>query len=394
MKTPIYKRVEAEIRSHIDSGRWSHGQMLPGRLGLARAFEVSVGTLERALDGLISDGTLRADHRRGTFVAKRASDDLTLPPWQVNAKTKKGVETLGVIASYPIECLGSSDDLFFWIPLIANSLSTHFLGKGERTLMFNVYPSPGASRQAQRLIPLATALESLQRQGATAVAIIDIHNEIDDLAIETFWATASQSGVPIVYVSSRSIDVPIPHIFVDSARNGAIAARLLFELGHKRLTFVSPIDQLWVRERFESARHVALRLGLADDAVHYATVDNPFTGHQYASDIAAASYQCGRALFTGSQPHEALIAADDLTACSIIDAGEELGLLPGRDYSIIGSDDAPKSMLYGLTTLRPPLERLGEEAAIMLQKMAAQKTADQQISFQSQLILRKSTRDA
>ena len=48
--------------------------MLPSRQSLAREYSVDLSTVQRAVSEMLTDGTLRADSGRGTFVAR----DLTL----------------------------------------------------------------------------------------------------------------------------------------------------------------------------------------------------------------------------------------------------------------------------------------------------------------------------
>src|SRR5690348_9768699 len=65
-----YKQIEDNLRSKIRQGHWPVGAMFPSRRDLAKEYGVSPITVERAVTRLLADGLLRADDRRGTFVAR------------------------------------------------------------------------------------------------------------------------------------------------------------------------------------------------------------------------------------------------------------------------------------------------------------------------------------
>ncbi|HEX5324039.1 MAG TPA: GntR family transcriptional regulator, partial [Capsulimonadaceae bacterium] len=65
----VYKQIEKSLRHRINEGQWRAGTMLPSRRDLAKEYGVSSVTVERAIASLIAEGMLRADDRRGTFVA-------------------------------------------------------------------------------------------------------------------------------------------------------------------------------------------------------------------------------------------------------------------------------------------------------------------------------------
>ena len=65
---PLYFKVMTEIRDGILSGEWRAGSRLPGELDLARRLGVSVITVRQALADLASEGLVRREPARGTFV--------------------------------------------------------------------------------------------------------------------------------------------------------------------------------------------------------------------------------------------------------------------------------------------------------------------------------------
>lgn len=67
--TTKLSRVSEAIVHSIEKGIWQEGDRLPSEENLAEQYEVSVGTIQKALARLSSDGLIRREHGRGTFVS-------------------------------------------------------------------------------------------------------------------------------------------------------------------------------------------------------------------------------------------------------------------------------------------------------------------------------------
>jgi len=71
---PIYKVVKQKLTEELRLGRWRHGQAIPSEQLLARRYQVSVGTLRRAVSELVAENILLREQGRGTFVASHTRD--------------------------------------------------------------------------------------------------------------------------------------------------------------------------------------------------------------------------------------------------------------------------------------------------------------------------------
>lgn len=60
---------------------------------------------------------------------------------------------------------------------------------------------------------------------------------------------------------------------------------------------------------------------------------------------------------------DAIVAIDDSTAISVLNSLEELGFKVPQDVAVVGMGDLPLARAYGLTTVKEPLYRIGQEAA-------------------------------
>jgi GntR family phosphonate transport system transcriptional regulator len=66
---PLYQRIAQELRDNILSGIYKPGEKLPTEEALALRFGVNRHTLRRSIALLATDGLLRVDQGRGTFVS-------------------------------------------------------------------------------------------------------------------------------------------------------------------------------------------------------------------------------------------------------------------------------------------------------------------------------------
>lgn len=89
-----------------------------------------------------------------------------------------------------------------------------------------------------------------------------------------------------------------------------------------------------------------------------------------------------------------LVAADDKQATYIIDAFDEKGLWPQKDFSIMGFGNNSELKYYNLTTIAPPIENVGETIARVVSKSLLGKIefSKIQINVRSELIERYSCR--
>ena len=65
-----YQEVKQKITRDIVNGRYFIGQALPAEKEFAKEFKVSIGTLRKAVDELVSEGIVIRRQGKGTFIAE------------------------------------------------------------------------------------------------------------------------------------------------------------------------------------------------------------------------------------------------------------------------------------------------------------------------------------
>ena len=73
---PRYRQLKQAIAGLLRDGKWKHGQAIPSEPQLAARFAVSIGTVRKAIDGLVDEGILVREQGRGTFVRSHTRDTM------------------------------------------------------------------------------------------------------------------------------------------------------------------------------------------------------------------------------------------------------------------------------------------------------------------------------
>ncbi|MEK6592853.1 MAG: GntR family transcriptional regulator [Pseudomonadota bacterium] len=71
---PLYKEVKMRITRSLVAGEWKSGEAIPSESRLAGQFNVSIGTIRKAIDELVAERILLRQQGRGTFVATHTED--------------------------------------------------------------------------------------------------------------------------------------------------------------------------------------------------------------------------------------------------------------------------------------------------------------------------------
>jgi GntR family transcriptional regulator len=71
---PLYKEVKIRLTRSLVAGEWKPGEAIPSEARLAERFDVSVGTIRKAIDELVAERILVRQQGRGTFVAIHSED--------------------------------------------------------------------------------------------------------------------------------------------------------------------------------------------------------------------------------------------------------------------------------------------------------------------------------
>jgi DNA-binding LacI/PurR family transcriptional regulator len=194
--------------------------------------------------------------------------------------------------------------------------------------------------------------------------------------------------LPTVAVAGHKKLKGVTNIVLDHEHAAVLALNHLKELRHERVAFMkgNPISSD-SKERWDAISCVAARMGLNIDPELTVQIDaddpTPMLGYPFTKQLLAR-----QKLFT------ALFAYNDISAIGAIRAIQEQGLRVPQDISVIGFDDIPGAAFNNpsLTTVRQPLNRMGEVAAqSLLERIEGKKEYPNEIAIEPELVVREST---
>lgn len=73
-RLPAYIRLRDTLASRIASAEWGADEPIPAEARLARHYKISVGTVRKAVDGLVEEGLLERRQGSGTYVRRPSFD--------------------------------------------------------------------------------------------------------------------------------------------------------------------------------------------------------------------------------------------------------------------------------------------------------------------------------
>lgn len=69
-RLPLYQRLRDHLVEQIANNRWRPGEAIPTEAVLSSEYQLSTGTVRKAVDALVSEGILERQQGRGTFVRR------------------------------------------------------------------------------------------------------------------------------------------------------------------------------------------------------------------------------------------------------------------------------------------------------------------------------------
>jgi DNA-binding LacI/PurR family transcriptional regulator len=242
------------------------------------------------------------------------------------------------------------------------------------------------------VISLPSAFEQVKSQGATAVVLVDVYSNYSAAEIADFYASGAPGDIPTVVVAARTLHGPVPYVSANISYSGYLAAEHLLKQGVEELTFATCQWAEWVDERIAYARQAVAQLKFPEDMLKVVCSNSPVPYMGPTSAVMESADVLVREMIATGTLRGGIIAANDYVAHAILRAAGDANLLPGRDFLIVGVDDAKKSMSIGLSTVRPPLEELGHEANLLLNRAVRHQATGVQVILRPQLIIRSSSR--
>ncbi|MGI4789322.1 MAG: substrate-binding domain-containing protein [Janthinobacterium lividum] len=385
---PAYQRLEEHLRANIASGLWPVGVMLPSRRDLAKSLGIDLRTLQRAIQPLLDDGTLKASGTRGTFVAKESLTEplagTAVPGANFSIAFREATKTLTkplVIGMIDCDFLNAHNNFVLpmsWNALIAQGVETKL---SEYEVVCRAYDRFDVADTGP--ISLSIAISKMIDEGVDGIVVCAMHNNREH-PVEDVFTSVDLQKTPTVFISWQSVPFPVPQVYYDSQAAGYKAAEHLITAGYRPITYVGSIRDRWSKLRLAGVKEAVRQSSLPETDLLTAASANRL--QERLENYAAERGMALDAFCPG------IVGANDEYAYEALEVLRRAGLEPGTGFGAVGFDNSMGARRNGLTSLDPPMELLGKEAAGLVIKLIAGEKTPTQIKAFSRLVVRDSTR--
>lgn len=191
--------------------------------------------------------------------------------------------------------------------------------------------------------------------------------------------------LPVVIIDHHSETANEASVTATNRKGMLEATRYLLALGHRRIGFITGrMDIACSHDRLRGYRDGLEEVGLQFDQKLVCQGDY----------LQPSGYEATRCLLSLDTPPTALLVSNDMMAYGAMEAIRNAGFTVGSDISVIGFDDIFMSSLTypPLTTVRQPLEEMGEVAIDMLTDLIQGRTIlNLHRELATELIVRETT---
>ncbi len=195
-----------------------------------------------------------------------------------------------------------------------------------------------------------------------------------------------KANIPFVFINKYLGTKKVNTVSVDNYDAVYQVIKYLAGLGHKRIgTIIGGLKAVDGVERFEGYKQALGKFGLEYDA--NVVGDGGFGKKEAYGEMK-------RILCVAGERPTAMFCANDLMAIGAIRAIQEKGLRVPQDVAVVGFDDIETGRYFkpSLTTVRPPLEDIGDSAIKLMMKIIENpKRQIEEIPLQARLIIRESS---
>lgn len=349
---PLYLQLSEILLHRILEGEWPPDTSLPSEPELCEEFEVARGTLRQALSKLETEGYVRRERGRGTFVN-----------WGGDRQRAQGMpgSHIGFVVPYVRDS---------FVPAILLGAEKAAAEHGLSITFKHVENDPTHQNE------VLNALFAQRLAGVILYPVDSVHAEPVSHVIKT--------GYPVVLVDRYLRGVASDYVMSDHFGGAVRAVQHLIGLGHTRIGFVSWRDPSVSLEH----RHAGYQQALAEAGL---PTDRRLVAEVEGYPTVAIDPLCD---FLRAHPDiTAVFAANDQIALAVYHAARQLGKEIPRDLAVVGFDnlDFTEHLDVPLTTVMQPAYEIGQQAVeVLLKRIDDRLTRWQQVILPTQLVIRRS----
>jgi GntR family transcriptional regulator of arabinose operon len=328
-----YFQIMEDLKEQIFSGKLQPGDKIPSENQLAENYQVSRQTVRKAIEMLVNEGYVYAQHGKGTFCSERV-------------RHTKQSKNIAVVTTY------LSDYIF---PRVIQGIDTVLTSDGYSIILKNTRNS--RSQEAR-------CLEELLQKDIDGMIIEPSKSQIYCKHLN-LYQKMDEYEIPYVFIQgcfSQLSDKP--QVLMDDLKGGYLITKYLIEQGHRKIAGVFKSD-----DKQGQNRHKGYVKALQEANITY---DPDIVIWFYTEDRKIHPYECVKEMIESGVAMDAVVCYNDQIALHVIKAIHSLGKRVPEDISVTGYDNSNISdSINGLklTTIAHPQEKLGQMAAELLLEM-------------------------
>ena len=303
---------------------------------------------------------------------------------RLREKVNASAEELGYLANASAQTLARNSSALVgllvhdiadpYFSSIARGVTRHTEEQGLVTVLGTTH------RSAQKE---GTLLATLRAHRAKAIVLVGSRSTDEESnarlvrEIEAF----QQQGGRVACVSQPGL--PADTVNPDNHAGAAELARHLIALGHRRFAILAgPTNLSTARERLDGFHSALSAAGI--ELEHHNIVHGDFTRD--------GGFESTRRLMRLGTDATCLFAVNDVMATGAMAALRDSGIRIPQELSVAGFDDIPtlRDLTPALTTVRLPLEQMGERAAQMALE-TDHEGENRTVNVQGEVLMREST---
>jgi GntR family transcriptional regulator of arabinose operon len=326
---PVYMRVADDLRAKLGGPNFEVGSFLPSEHDLVKAYNLSRGTIRKALDILAAEGLISRQTGRGTII---------LPPPARDQQARLKIAVLWSIVR--------------WIGADMLGIIEDTLSNSNCDILF--------STSQHDPLKEAEILERLLHTDLDGLILYATGDEKNQDLIHAF----AESRIPIVLLDrfTPALVDQLSWVSSDNVQGAYDLTRHLIELGHEQIAFVT-----WTPDNEMISTLLERRLGyekaLAEAGLKPLMLLQPgaATGQPEKDEFSETLFQ-----FIDIHQPTAIFFHNDATVYRLYPVFQEWGMRIPEDISIAGFDGLEIQFGFApidLTTVKQDFSRLGHEAA-------------------------------
>lgn len=332
---PVYMRVADDLRSKFGGVGFETGKLLPGEHELSKAYNLSRGTIRKALDILAAEGLISRQPGRGTII---------LPPHAMPFNERRTIAVLWSIVRW----IGSD-----MLAAIEQSLS-----EANCDILF--------STSQHHPHKEAEILERLLHTNLDGLILYTVGDNENTALINAFV----EKNVPVVLLDrfTPALAEQLSWVTSDNIKGAYDLTQHLIDLGHERIAYVT-----WTPDNETISTLVERQSGYekAIRDAEYEPIMLIECGNTHGSQ---EKYAFAEALFQFIDTHQptAIFFHNDATVYRMYPFFHDWGIRIPEDISIAGFDGLEIQFglsPFDLTTVKQDFDRLGYETAHVLLKL-------------------------